>query len=113
GIWENTYFKGSLMIRPYFGYKALIGLKEVDKKGLSFSIYPNPTNSTVNLKINNNNFHNSNYEIKIISMLGKEVYRSAFKSQLDVSTLSNGVYILYLIDTKTHQSKQEKLIIQK
>ena len=111
GIWENTYFKGSLMIRPYFGYKALIGLQEVEKEELSFSIYPNPTNSTVNLKINNNNSHN--YEIKIISILGKEVYRSAFKSQLDVSSLSNGVYILYLIDTKTHQSEQEKLIIQK
>lgn len=113
--WEpNTLFKGSLMIRPYFGYKALIGLEEVEKEELNFSIYPNPTNSTVNLKINNsNNFHNTNYKIRIINMLGKEVYSSAFKTQIDVSALSNGVYILYIIDTKTHQTKQEKLIIQK
>lgn len=112
--WEqNTLFKGSIMIRPYFGYKATIGLSEVAREDINLSIYPNPTNGTLNISIDNSLFNKSSYEIRIVNMLGKEVYKSAFRPQINLSNLTNGVYILYIIDKQTHQTKKEKLIIQR
>lgn len=110
---QNTLFKGSLMLRPYFGYKSVIGLPSIEKEDINLSIYPNPTNSTVNINLGENASYNSNYELRIVSMLGKEVYRSDFKNQINVSNLTSGVYILYIINKETKQTKQEKLIIQK
>ena len=112
--WEpNTLFKGSLMIRPYFGYKSVIGLPTIEKEDINLRIYPNPTNSTLNIDLGENTSSNSNYNLRIVNMLGKEVYQSGFKNQINVSNLTSGVYILYIINKETKQTNQEKLIIQK
>ena len=114
--WEqNTLFKGSLMLRPYFGYKATIGITEIEKKDLSLSVYPNPTNGILNISLSENEeeFSKSNYELRIANMIGMEVYSSAYKNQINVSNLSNGVYILYLINKETSKTIKQKLIIQK
>lgn len=114
--WEqNTLFKGSLMIRPYFGYKSIIGLQEIEKQEIKLSVYPNPTNGILNISLMNqgNEFSNSSYDLRIVNMMGKEVYRSGFKNQINVSNLANGVYILYLTNKNTKQSIKQKLIIQK
>lgn len=114
--WEqNTLFKGSLMIRPYFGYKSIIGLQEIDKQETTLNIYPNPTNGILNISLSNqgNEFSNSSYDLRIVNMMGKEVYRPGFKNQINVSNLANGVYILYLTNKDTKQTVTQKLIIQK
>mgnify|MGYP000943452580 FL=1 len=115
-VWQqNTILKGSLMLRPYFGYEAAIGLRQVEDNNLNLSIYPNPTSSVfnINLSESNNTINNSDYEIRILNILGREVYRGKFKTQINVSNLPNGVYILSVINKVTHKAKQEKLIIQK
>ena len=33
--WEQSFLKGSVMLRPYFGYKALVGLQDVEKEETS------------------------------------------------------------------------------
>jgi hypothetical protein len=101
------------MIRPYFGYKSVIGLPTIEKEDINLRIYPNPTNSTLNIDLGENTYSNSNYNLRIVNMLGKEVYQSGFKNQINVSNLTSGVYILYIINKETKQTNQEKLIIQK
>ncbi|MFA6806283.1 MAG: T9SS type A sorting domain-containing protein, partial [Bacteroidales bacterium] len=103
------------MLRPYFGYKSIIGLPVIEKSEISLSIYPNPTNSILNINLseNGNEFPNSNYELRIANMMGKEVYNSSYKNQINVSNLSSGVYIFYLINKETNQTIKQKLIIQK
>jgi len=61
----------------------------------NISIYPNPTNNR--LQINGiNNLDVST--IKIVNILGKEVYISREKkSQIDVSGLSSGIYIISIL----------------
>lgn len=112
---ENTLFNGSLMIRPYFGYKATIGLRDIEKDKINIRIYPNPSNGIININLGEDNYglSYSDYELRIINMLGKEVYSSGFKNQINISNLNNGLYILSIINKKTNKTTQEKLIIQK
>jgi len=58
----------------------------------SITLYPNPTNSEVN--ISSENIINS---IEIFNSLGQRVYQSVVNSNtktIDISSFTNGVYIL-------------------
>ena len=110
---ENTLFKGSIMVRPYFGYRAAIGLREVEKEETNLSIYPNPASNRLNIRLQNANSGWQKGEIRIVNMLGREVLSLGLRSEIDVSSLPNGVYIIYILNKETHQTKQEKLIIRR
>ncbi len=62
----------------------------------SFSVYPNPTSSELNLKSSNFNLGNSlNYEI--VDITGKVINQGVIENnKLDVSNLNTGVYFLGL-----------------
>ena len=38
--WQQSFLSGSVMLRPYFGYKALVGLSEA-KQELKFDFFSN------------------------------------------------------------------------
>jgi len=70
----------------------LVGLENISLNGNSITIYPNPTNSEVN--ISSENIINS---IEIYNSLGQRVYYSVVNSMekvIDISSFVNGVYIL-------------------
>src|SRR5690606_35919064 len=78
-----------------------------------FSVYPNPANNIVNLQIN----QDGNYTVKIYDITGKEVLAkapefltSSSTSSLNVSSLSQGMYIISM--EGENQSFSKKLIIQ-
>lgn len=106
--WEKTFIKGSLMIRPYFGKNIEVGLKEEIKKGFELEVYPNPTKGLLNIKT-----QNINSEIRILNIMGQMVHKSNYKSNIDISSLEPGIYILYLIDKETMSSSQRKIIVSK
>jgi len=73
----------------------------------SISLYPNPTSSQVNLSFENN-LEEAN--LKIISITGQTVFEkqniSGNSLTLDVSVLSNGIYVVQITDDeKTLNSK--------
>ncbi|WMI65043.1 T9SS type A sorting domain-containing protein [Aestuariibaculum sp. YM273] len=61
--------------------------------------YPNPTKSVLYFE----NLHNSNKNITIYNILGRKVMSSKINNSntLDVSKLSNGLYIIRFIETNT------------
>src|SRR5690554_2173053 len=70
----------------------LVGLENISLEDNSITIYPNPTNSEVN--ISSENIINS---IEIYNSLGQRVYQSVVNSNtktIDISSFTNGVYIL-------------------
>lgn len=111
--WKVSEEKGSVMIRPVFG-KTLppyVGLKETNiNETRIFSIYPNPTSGELN--IHTNNVANSSYSL--LSVTGQVIKESAMynaETLLNLSELSNGLYLLVLkIDNSPVQ--QQKIIIQ-
>lgn len=110
---ENTLFKGSLMIRPYFGYKSVIGLEKlptsVDKE-IDLRVYPNPSQGIINLELSSE-LEGNNYIICIRNILGQEIYRDKFTPYINLSNSKPGVYILSLRDKSGNILKTQKLII--
>ena len=108
--WYPSVFEGALMIRPVFGnYTGDIELPIISNEN-GVSIYPNP------LKLGNLNVFvadGQNYSIHIYSLLGKQVYSTQFKEQLNLDFLKEGVYLLFFENQVTKEVKSQKLIITK
>lgn len=77
-----------------------LGIEEVYKN--SFVVYPNPANTTITIKGDNL----ENEEIEMFNMLGQKVLQRSLianESVIDISGLTNGVYSLYFVNSKTSQ----------
>ena len=77
------------------------GLNEFDLNSIKF--HPNPANKFINFS----SLLNSNVSVVIYDMLGKEVLRSEHaQSQLDISILKPGMYLLNFIQGINTQTKK-------
>jgi hypothetical protein len=101
-FWGNTRcytYNGELQYHNYSDgindcITPLMGVESIVEDN-SITLYPNPTNSEVN--ISSQNIINS---IEIYNSLGQRVYQSVVNSNtktIDISSFSNGVYILGVI----------------
>jgi hypothetical protein len=72
------------------------------------SIFPNPTNSFINIDDEKKQFQNSTIEIK--NYLGQVVFTTPFNSQINLQNLSAGMYFLTIQDKTS--SKTVKFIKQ-
>ena len=64
----------------------------------TFSIYPNPVSSIINIRVNNKISFTENDSITLFNILGKSVYKQNIESQntsIDLSTYSKGIYLLH------------------
>lgn len=84
---------------------------------IDFTIYPNPSDGIVNIKVNSSTNIN-NPKIVIYSMNGMLIYESKFENNqnhfeksLPLQNLSNGIYLLSLVSNQEKITK--KLIINK
>lgn len=80
--------------------EANLGVDDIIKN--SFVVYPNPANTTITIKGDNLD----NEEIEMYNMLGQKVLQRSLitnESVIDISGLSNGVYTLYFVKSKTSQ----------
>jgi len=77
------------------------------------TVFPNPTNSTVNIQLHSTNQKSSLNHIKLYDMVGREFFSKqidGYTHIIDVSSYSKGVYFLEIKDEKTTYHK--KIIIQ-
>lgn len=80
--------------------EANLGVEDIVKN--SFIVYPNPANTTITIKGDNI----ENEEIEMYNMLGQKVLQRSLianESVIDISGLTNGVYSLYFVKSKTSQ----------
>ena len=108
GVWENASYAGSLMIQPVFKYDdVLVSVNEITEADSKKLIYPNPSTGII--------FINSISPVELIvyDIFGKKLMelQKAVYNTIDLSNLSNGVYILNISDN--NQTQIEKIIISK
>lgn len=80
--------------------QSTLGIDDVVKN--NFVVYPNPANTTITIKGDNI----ENEEIEMYNMLGQKVLQRSLianESVIDISGLTNGVYSLYFVKSKTSQ----------
>lgn len=97
GSWNPSQVNGAVMIRPVLGSKLLTGI-EKDQEILSgkVKIWPNPAKDQIRMNINERPYSSSAF-ISVIDMSGHEVMKVPFTETLDISRLSNGVYIVVTV----------------
>ena len=68
----------------------------------NIQLYPNPTNSILNIVDENNQLQNTTIQIK--NNLGQLVYTSPFTSQINLHSLSAGMYFLTIEDKSSKKT---------
>lgn len=87
--WQQSFEKGSVMMRPYFGYRASVGLDKVDASEIK--IYPNPASTKVYLQ-------NCNGLLKRLFDMNGRMLLQTRENEIDISRFDCGVYILQVAD---------------
>ena len=116
--WTNVLtlspsLEGSLMIRPVVGEglpEASASTKDIASQ-THFNIYPNPTQGLLNIKIENGNYNQFSYTI--FDTVGKSLGSNNLSNQLDMSTLQNGIYFLKIVNNKSNEVFNHKIILVK
>jgi len=67
-----------------------LSLEETILSANKFKVYPNPTSDFINIDTSIENL----MSISIYNLLGEEVYKSDFKTKIDVSDLNSGIYFV-------------------
>lgn len=87
--WQQSFEKGSVMMRPYFGYRASVGLDEVDASEIK--IYPNPASTKVYLQ-------NCDGLLKRLFDMNGRMLLQTRENEIDISRFDCGIYILQVAD---------------
>lgn len=69
-----------------------VGINENEQLVKNLFIFPNPSKDKINIKINT--IDTELFYIKLTDVLGKEIITDKFKTELDISSLQNGIYFL-------------------
>ncbi len=111
--WNQTAIlqKGSWMIRPVFGTTSgLLGIHKQSNE-TDFNIFPNPSDGTFSIQSSNI----KTKSIEIYNLRGNRIYESfgqALPTTLDISYMSDGIYLLRIMDEKG-EVHSHKLILTK
>lgn len=88
-----------------------VGIDEVGKNGVSYSVYPNPTNSAITLILQANS--RDDLSIEIADVTGKTVFSKKFKSfcgrnetAIDLAIFGKGVYMLSIKNSRGNATKK-------
>jgi len=106
GSWQPSSKRGTLMIRPVVGSPYYIGVQE-HNKDIALQLYPNPVGNTLHIESDI-----QSGQVSIYDLTGRKVYESAYKTEIPVNQLNDGLYFLH-ITTEEGQVINQKFIIRK
>ena len=83
----------------YWEQNTITGMQEVQAQSKAdyFTLYPNPANEAVIIKLSDDKMNNTNEYIRVYAMDGRMVYRERILSQkmlLDLSQFEKGIYLV-------------------
>lgn len=82
----------------------ILDVEETASNELDAILYPNPSNDLINISINQDVSQTAS--VNIYSMSGRLIKQLPFNSSIDISSLTNGMYILELEDDQVSLFRQ-------
>jgi hypothetical protein len=117
GVWNNSSYAGSLMIRPVVGKPIPLGIGDITHSDVDITIYPNPCNTgALHLLAPESLEHRRVSEDGIIiisDLLGHVRVKTGYRKEIDVSSLANGLYFLEIRDRSDMRVGLSKFIISR
>ncbi|MCX6241824.1 MAG: T9SS type A sorting domain-containing protein [Bacteroidetes bacterium] len=113
GKWYPSAYSGSLMIRPVVGKAIPLGTEEKAASVSELRVYPNPCHDGI-LYLRTRGGSTSSAEgcsITVTNLLGQTLLSSKYSGRLDLTSLGQGIYILYLTDSNGNKTAVRKIII--
>jgi hypothetical protein len=111
GNWNNASFPGAMLMRPVVTSKMdyQLGIPAYEKKIIDhdFTLYPNPTNTTFEVRTE----FKEPADIQVTDLNGRIVLKSVTSSRVDVSNFESGIYLVTLI-RDGRPLKTKKLVVQ-
>lgn len=97
GNWNPSQVNGAVMIRPVIGSAIITGIDNYQNQTASqVKIWPNPATDQIRVSMTERPYSSSAF-ISIIDISGHEVMKVPYSETLDISRLSNGVYIVVTV----------------
>lgn len=94
--WENSSFKGSLMIRPMVGKEYVFGVDENQSVTDEIVVYPNPVRDVLYL---DGVESDECIEVTIFDVTGRNVKSFSHSNDLNVRDLNSGLYVVRVLKT--------------
>ncbi|MFH1159317.1 MAG: T9SS type A sorting domain-containing protein [bacterium] len=112
GVWTNSSFSGSLMIRPIVGKPIPLGIPEVQTGPGLLRVYPNPVSSgRVTIDVPSGYNETDKLYLTIYNLFGQKVYGNSYTRQPDLSLLPPGIYFVTLYGSADQPIANAKLVI--
>lgn len=117
GVWNNSAFTGSLMIRPVVGKPIPLGIGDIAPRELKITLFPNPCpQSVIHLRIPDNlqnTFVSESATLTVSDIVGRVRMTTTFRNEIDVAALRSGIYFLELKDRSGIRLGTAKFIISR
>ncbi len=88
-----------------------VGLSDIENNSIDFDVYPNPSKGTFTLDLNLES--GKSVDMQMVNMLGKTIYTKTSlnaKTQINLSNIENGTYIIILKDGDKIVGKKQIII---
>ncbi|MDP1623676.1 MAG: T9SS type A sorting domain-containing protein [Bacteroidales bacterium] len=117
GVWNNSTFAGSLMIRPVIGKPIPLGISDRVSRNLKITVFPNPcTTNMMSVRfpeLTDNNEISKGCTMIIYDLIGNIRVNTEFRQVTDVSSLANGLYFLEVRNRSGIRVGSTKFIISR
>lgn len=111
--WLPSIFPGALMIRAIVGSGGLVGHQTQPQEHITeSSIFPNPIkDSFVNIRLGDSNISHEQLRIEIFDLYGRLVLAQQYTPTLNLSNLTNGIYLLRITHPGNDFQETMRIII--
>jgi choice-of-anchor B domain-containing protein len=85
---------------------SILGVEKQNNVKQNFNVYPNPTNQVLNITTSL-----TNYKVELFSLDGKLIYQAKNISNINLSSLEKGIYIIKQTNLKSNETEVKKVVV--
>ena len=109
-VWQTTVYRGALMLRPYFGSAAVVGIAP-EPEQLSLSLWPNPVRDVLQVQWNGDDLKGGT--LQVYDMMGHcQVMQTVYADVIAINSAAwpKGIYLLVLRNEEGRVITQKRFV---